>query len=68
MSSSLELFDEGRVYEIQDNQAVKVTEMYGQVNALIDALRFSVATAFTIAPPDKQPPDVPQPRGSRHLN
>jgi hypothetical protein len=58
MSRWLEIFKNGRVYEIENDQAVKVTETHGQVNALIDALRFSLATTFTIAPSDKQLPDV----------
>jgi hypothetical protein len=38
MSKSLELFSDGRVYEIKDDTAFKVTETNGQVTALIDAL------------------------------
>ena len=68
MSRWLEIFKNGRVYEIENDQAVKVTETHGQINALIDALRFSVATTFTIAPSDKQPPDVAVPRGSKQIN
>lgn len=62
MARSLELYSDGRLYELEDNQAVKVTETHGQVNALIDALRFSTATTFTLAPPDQQPRGVPAPR------
>lgn len=69
MTRSLELYNDGRLYELEDNQAVKVTETYGQVNALIDALRFSTATTFTLAPSDQQPPGVPAPReAAKHIN
>jgi lysozyme len=65
---SLELFGDGRVYEIKDGLAVKVTETNGQVKALIDALQFSVAKTYNIHPPDEQPPDVVERRGSKHIN
>lgn len=69
MTRSLELYSDGRLYELEDNQAVKVTETHNQVNALIDALRFSTATTFKLAPPDQQPPDVPAPReAAKHIN
>lgn len=68
MPRSVELFGDGRVYEIENDQAVKVTETNGYIERLIDALRFSVATTFIIAPPDKQPPDVAERRGSKHIN
>lgn len=66
---SLEIFGDGRVYEIKDDLAIKVTETNGQVKALIDALKFSVAKTYNIHPPDdKQPPDVAERRGSKHIN
>ncbi|MEG3988684.1 glycoside hydrolase family protein [Microcoleus sp. S28C3] len=65
---SLELFGDGRVYEIKDDLAIKVTETNGQVKALIDALSFSVAKTYHIHPPDEQPPDVVEARGSKHIN
>jgi len=65
---SLELFGDGRVYEIKDDLAIKVTETNGQVKALIDALRFSVAKTYHIHPPEEQPPDVVERRGSKHIN
>jgi lysozyme len=66
---SLELFGDGRVYEIKDDLAIKVTETNGQVKALIDALRFSVAKTYHIHPPNEQPPDdVVERRGSKHIN
>jgi hypothetical protein len=68
MPRSLEIFGDGRVYEIKDDLAVKVTETNGQVKALIDALKFSVAKTYNINPPDEQPPDVAERRGSKHIN
>jgi len=68
MPRSVELFGDGRVYEMENNQAVKVTETNGDIERLIDALKFSVAKTYNIAPPDKQPPDVAERRGSRHIN
>jgi len=64
----LEIFGDGRVYEIKDDRAIKVTETNGQIKALIDALKFSVAKTYHIHPPDKQPPDVAERRGSKHIN
>ncbi|NES97883.1 MAG: glycoside hydrolase family protein [Desertifilum sp. SIO1I2] len=68
MERSLELYSDGHLYEFQNDQPFKVTETQGQVDRLIEALRFSIATTFTIAPPEKIPPEVPEARGSRHLN
>ncbi|MEG4197270.1 lysozyme [Microcoleus sp. Pol12A5] len=68
MLRSLEIFSDGRIYEIKDDLAVKVTETKGQVKALIDALRFSAAKTYNIHPPDEQPPDVTERRGSKHIN
>jgi GH24 family phage-related lysozyme (muramidase) len=68
MNRTLELYNDGRLYEYEGDQSVKVTETQGQVDALIDALKFSTAKTFTIAPGGKQPPDVPVPRGGRRIN
>ena len=68
MLRSLEIFSDGRIYEIKDDLAVKVTETNGQVKALIDALQFSVAKTYNIHPPDDQAPDVVERRGSKHIN
>ncbi len=68
MPRSIEFFGDGRVYEIKDDLAVKVTETNGQVKALIDAFKFSVAKTYNIHPPEKQPPDVVERRGSKHIN
>ncbi|MBD3883950.1 glycoside hydrolase family protein [Phormidium tenue FACHB-886] len=68
MERSLELYSDGRLYELEGDYAVKVTETQGQVNALITALQFSTAQTLSIAPPEKQPPTVIAPRGSRRIN
>ena len=68
MERSLELYGDGRLCEIEADQALKVIETHGQVDELIDALQFSLAKTFTIAPPNQQPPEVPVSRGAKHLN
>ncbi|MEP0983117.1 glycoside hydrolase family protein [Leptolyngbya sp. FACHB-17] len=68
MERSLELYSDGRLYEYEGDQAVKVTETHGQVTALSEALKFSTATTFRVASPDQSPPDVPTPRGGRRIN
>lgn len=68
MERSLELYSDGRLYEYEGDQAVKVTETHGQVAALLQALKFSTATTLKIASPDQIPPDVPTPRGGRRIN
>jgi GH24 family phage-related lysozyme (muramidase) len=64
---SLELFGDGSIYEIKDDLAIKVMETNGQIKALINALKFSVSKTY-IHPPDDQPPDVVECRGSKHIN
>ncbi len=70
MERILEIYSDGRVYEMEGDRAVKVTETHGQIDALIEALQFTLATIFTVAPPEKQPPalDFAERRGSRHIN
>ena len=68
MERSLQFYNDGRLYEIEADQAIKVTETSGQVDELIKALKFSTAKTFTIAPADQPPPDVAVPRGAKHLN
>jgi lysozyme len=68
MPRSLELFGDGRLYEIKDGLAVKVTETKGQVKELIDALKFSLAKTYHIHPSDKQQPDVVERKASKHIN
>ena len=68
MERSLELYSDGRLYEIEGDYAVKVTATQGKVDAIITALKFSTVQTLTVAPPGKQPPDVITPRGSRRIN
>ena len=68
MERSLELYSDGRLYELEGDYAVKVTETQGRVDAIITALKFSTAQTLTVVPPGKQPPDVITPRGSRRIN
>ena len=69
MERTLEIYSDGRIYEMAGDQALRITETQGQIEALIDALEFTLATNFTVAPPDKQPPDIAeQRRGSRQIN
>lgn len=68
MERWLELYSDGCLYEIEAEQAVKVTETQGRVDRLIEALRFSTATILRIAPPNQRHPDVAEPRGGRSLN
>lgn len=62
MSRRLEIFKDGRVYEIQDDQPIQVIDTEGIVRSLIEALQFTQAEIFTIAPTDTVPPEVPEPR------
>jgi lysozyme len=68
MERSLELYSDGHLYEYEGDQVVKVTETQGQVDAMIEALRFSTAKVLTLAPANKQPPEVPAPRGGCRIN
>lgn len=64
MSRWLEIFKDGRVYEMQDDQPIQVIETEGIVRLLIEALQFTQAETFTIAPTDAVPPEVPEPRAA----
>jgi lysozyme len=68
MERTLLLFDDGRLYEMEGEDAVKVTETHGQVDAIIAALKFTTAQTLTIAAPGQSPPSVITPRGGRHIN
>ncbi len=69
MSRRLEIFKDGRVYEIQDDQPIQVIETEGIVQALMEALQFTQAEIFTILPDDAAPRGVPEPRASiRKIN
>lgn len=68
MSRTLELYDDGRLYEYEDEQAIRVTDTQGQVASMIEALRFSTATTLTTVAKDKQAPSVPMSRGGRRIH
>lgn len=71
MDKSLEFFDDGRVFEIDDDRAIRVIETGGEVRQLRKALKFTPAKTFRIAPAGKVPPEVEdraQRRGDRHIN
>lgn len=68
MERSLELYSDGRLVEYLEDQAVRLIETQGQVDALAAALKFSTATTWRIAPPNQLPPDIPTPRGARRIN
>ena len=55
MQKRLEIFKDGRVYEMQDDQPIQVIETEGIVRSLIEALQFTQAETFTIAPTDAVP-------------
>ncbi|MEG4595352.1 glycoside hydrolase family protein [Microcoleus sp. F8_C2] len=63
MSRELKIFKDGRVYEMENDQPIKVIETEGIVRSLIEVLQFTPAETFTIAPTDAVPPDVPEPKG-----
>ncbi|MCC3473789.1 MULTISPECIES: glycoside hydrolase family protein [unclassified Microcoleus] len=63
MSRELKIFKDGRVYEMENDQPIKVIETEGIVRSLIELLQFTPAETFTIAPTDAVPPDVPEPKG-----
>ncbi|MEG4034161.1 lysozyme [Microcoleus sp. S36b_A4] len=58
MERVLEIFPDGSLYEMEGEVAVKAIATEGQVKLLSKALRFTLAKTFTIAPPDKIPPQV----------
>jgi lysozyme len=68
MGRSIELYHDGRLYELEEGLALKVTETHGDLSALLKALQFSTAKTFAIAPVDQEPPSVVTPRGGRHIN
>lgn len=68
MKRTLELYSDGRLYEMEDDLARKVTETKGNVDRLIEALKFSVAREYSISPPSKEHPEVVEARGVRNIN
>lgn len=70
MERSLELFSDGCVVELEDDQPIKVFNTQGEIKALSHFLKFSRATTYSLAHADKTSPDVDdaQPRGGQHIN
>jgi lysozyme len=70
MERSLEIYSDGRIVEYDRDQPIKVIETQGDTKQLLQALKFSQARTFTIADPGQVPPeiDIPERRGSRHIN
>ncbi|MEG4853966.1 lysozyme [Microcoleus sp. B5-D4] len=58
MERVLEIFSDGSIYEMEGEVATKAIATEGQVKLLSKALLFTLAKTFTIAPPDKVPPQV----------
>jgi GH24 family phage-related lysozyme (muramidase) len=58
MERVLEIFPDRSLYEMEGEVAVKLIATEGQVKLLPKALRFTLAKTFSIAPPDKVPPQV----------
>jgi lysozyme len=58
MERVLEIFPDGSIYEMEGEVAVKAIATEGQVKLLSKALRFTLAKTFSIAPPDRVPPQV----------
>jgi lysozyme len=70
MNRSLEFYGEGRVVETENGQPMSITETQGQVAQLLEVLKFTQATTFTLAPSETAPTelDIPVPRGGRRIN
>ena len=71
MHRSLEFYADGRVIETENEQPIHLTKTQGQVAQLLQVLKFTQATTFTLASDQAQAPseiDIPVPRGGRHIN
>jgi lysozyme len=69
MERSLELYADGVVIEIENDQPIKIIDTQKEVKALFELLKSSPAKTFTLAPPDKIPPtEIAQPRGGQRIN
>lgn len=68
MERVLEFYSDGQLVEYADDQPVRLINTQGRVDALVDALQFSTATTWRVAPSDQSPPDIPTPRGGRRIN
>ncbi|HEY9800490.1 MAG TPA: glycoside hydrolase family protein [Leptolyngbyaceae cyanobacterium] len=64
MTRKIEIISDGRVYEIVDGQPIEIGDTQGQVSLLIQALEFSQAETFEIAPSDAVPRGGGEPRRS----
>lgn len=62
MTKRLEIFADGSLCELEDEQPVKITQTEGQVQLLIEALQFTAAPIFAIASTEAVPRGVPEPR------
>ena len=63
MARILEFFPDGRIYELENDYPIKVIETEGKVRLLTNALQFTKAEQFKLAPPEKTLPIVATPRG-----
>ena len=62
---------DGRVYELEGDQTIKVTETNGKTKQLFELLKFTQAETFTLASAGATPPDVINAvarGGSQHTN
>ncbi|MBE9117296.1 glycoside hydrolase family protein [Lusitaniella coriacea LEGE 07157] len=59
MARSLEFFKDGRIYEREDGQLMKVSDTQGQVKRLLEVLEFTSADTFTVMPDDAGTREVP---------
>ena len=68
MHRSLEFYRDGCVIETENEQPVRLTETQGQVAQLLQVLKFTQATTFTLVQSETPAVDIPMPRGARHIN
>lgn len=67
MGKSIEIFNNGSIYEIENGFPTKVIETDGKVQKLSDALQFTQAENFILASPDKTPPTIANRRGQQRM-
>ncbi len=69
MERSIQLFGDGKVYEMADGEAVSVIDTEGSTDKLIEALQITSGGRFTVAAPDAEVPFVQSTRAiSRQIN
>lgn len=69
MTRKIEIFSDGRVYEIVDGQPIEIGDTQGQVSLLIETLEFTQAETFEISTNDAVPRSGGEPRrSSRKIN